>query len=137
MFTEIKELLKKISEFFEKKIPDARLSNDADGRTWFLKHIDYGDKLILEDLRKITDRKELNETFSSRYDTKKPKPRKGISAVKAEISMLYGFQKCFVQRYKGRVHFYRDDLSQKGSRTMHTAGAAHGLFEEFKKNLDA
>ena len=64
------------------------------------------------------------------------KARKGISALKAEISALYSFDKCFIQRHKGRLHFYRDDLSQKGARNMYPVGMAVGLQEEFKQNLD-
>jgi hypothetical protein len=110
--------------------------NDDRGRTWFTKAAEYKDKLILKDLKKFTDRSELNSEFVSRYKEKKPKGRKGISALKVEISALYSFNKCFVQRHKGRIHFYRDDLSQKGARNMRSVGQAMGLFTEFKKNLD-
>jgi hypothetical protein len=136
MYKKISDVLFDIADLFESSIPEARLANDFRGRTWFLKAIDYSKKLILADLRKITDSEDLNKEYRTRYKDEDPKSRKGLSAVKAEVSMLYSFKKSFVQRYKGRIHFYRDDLSQKGARVMATAGQAHGLFELFKKNLD-
>jgi hypothetical protein len=136
MYKKIADALKDLAKQFEATIPAARLKNDSAGRTWFLKAINYSKKLILEDLRKITDSEDLNKDYRTRYKDEDPKSRKGLSAIKAEVSMLYSFKKSFVQRYKGRLHFYRDDLSQKGARIMATAGQSHGLFELFKKNLD-
>jgi hypothetical protein len=136
MFKKISDVLFELADLFESTIPEARLGNDYRGRTWFLKSIDYTKKLILEDLRKITEAEKLNSEYRGRYKENDPKARKGLSALKAEIGMMYSFKKCFVQRYKGRLHFYRDDLSQKGARTMTTVGQSHGLFELFKKNLD-
>lgn len=136
MFKTINDLLKELALLFEYVIPQARKGNDARGRTWFLKAIGYTKKITLKDLRSVVDTKDLNKEYRDRYKNEEVASRKGISAIKAEISMLYSFKKSFVQRYKGRLHFYRDDLSQKGARTMATAGQAHGLFKHFKKNLD-
>jgi alpha-amylase/alpha-mannosidase (GH57 family) len=132
----LEQLMKKIAPWFEKTIPEARLSNDVEGRTWFMKDVQYTDTLKLEDLKKATDRESLNSDYKERFNQEKVKSRKGISAIKTEISALYSFNKCFVQRYKGRMHFYRDDLSQKGARNMRAAAQAMGVFNEFKKNLD-
>jgi hypothetical protein len=137
MFDTLIKLLNKFKSFFEETLPSSRLSNDSSGREWFLKHVGYEEKLTLEKMREITDRKELNTLFVQRYDETSVSAKKGISAIKTEISALYSFQKCFVQRYKGRLHFYRDDLSQKGARTLHSTGRAYGLFNELKKNLDS
>jgi hypothetical protein len=137
MFDSLISLLQKFVSLFEDKIPTARLENDSAGRKWFLEHIGYKGDLTLSKMRDITDRDALNSLFSERYDETSVQDKKGISALKVEISALYSFQKCFVQRYKGRIHFYRDDLSQKAARTMHTTGRAYGLFNEFKKNLDS
>jgi hypothetical protein len=137
MFDSLESLLGEIASFFEEEIPSKRMANDSDGRKWFLAHIGYDKELKLAALRDITDRDQLNGLYSSRFDDTSVQSRKGISALKVEISALYSFQKCFVQRYKGRLHFYRDDLSQKGARLMHNTGRAYGLFNEFKKNLDA
>jgi hypothetical protein len=136
MFDKILDLLKDFATLFEKTIPEARLKKDADGREWFLTSIGYENSLKLEDLRKVVKTQEMNQEYRARYKNEDPQSRKGISAIKAEISMLYSFKKSFVQRYKGRLHYYRDDLAQKGARTMATAGQASGLFEAFKKNLD-
>jgi hypothetical protein len=137
MFDTLLTLLNKLNSFFAVALPNKRIeSNDSEGRKWFLEHIEYKGSLTLSSLRDITDRDTLNAIFSSRYDEESVQSRKGISAVKTEISALYSFQKCFVQRYKGRLHFYRDDLSQKGARTMCATGSSYGLFNEFKKNLD-
>jgi hypothetical protein len=137
MFDTLIKLLTKLVSFFESTIPSARLSNDSSGRKWFLESIGYEEKLTLEKMREITNRKDLNDLFVERFDETSVKAKKGISAIKTEISALYSFQKCFVQRFKGRLHFYRDDLSQKGARTMHSTGRAYGLFNELKKNLDS
>lgn len=131
------ELLKKIKTWFEEKIPQKRLKNDLEGRSWFCKTIGYSDKFKLENLKKVTDRENLNNLYRSRFQVKTVKGRKGISAIKMEISMLYSFQKCFTQRYKGRMHFYRDDLSQKGKRNLCAVGQAFGIIKEFKQNLDS
>jgi hypothetical protein len=135
--TTLKKLATKLSEWIAKAIPDARVdSNDSSGRDWFLKKIEYEDKLTLEDLKEVTDRDDLNDEFRSRYKDLDPQSRKGISALKVEISALYSFNKSFVQRYKGRMHFYRDDLSQKGARNMVCVGQAMGMHNEFKQQLD-
>lgn len=138
MITKLENLIDIFASWMEQSIPTARVTNkDAEGRDWFLRTAKYDKKLILEDLRNFTDREALNSDYSDRFKETSLKSRKGISALKVEISALYGFNKCFVQRYKGRMHYYRDDLSQKGARNMCSVGQAMGLFNEFKKNLDA
>ena len=137
MVNTLKELLDKLKVWFEKDIPSARIDEkDSKGRKWILKALDYSDPLTLEKLKEFTDRSNLNSEFKERFKEKDPQSRKGISALKVEISALYSFNKCFVQRYKGRMHYYRDDLSQKGKRNMRTVSQAFTLFSEFKKNLD-
>ena len=138
MIEKLDQLLDICATWIESDIPETRLkTNDADGRPWFLTAAKYDKTLTLKDLREFTDRTSLNEEFLSRFRQEDQKGRKGISAIKVEIGLLYGFNKCFVQRYKGRMHFYRDDLSQKGARNMTAVGHSIGLFDEFKKNLDA
>jgi hypothetical protein len=132
----LEQLCEKLNTLFVDKIVQRRLSNDQQGRVWALKELDYSGPLKLESLKEHVERDSLNSQFVSRYMQKDVKARKGISALKVEISALYSFSKCFVQRYKGRMHFYRDDLSQKGKRTMREVGKALGLFKEFKQNLD-
>lgn len=134
-FDNLHDLLDTTAEWLQTSIPEARLGNDADGRRWFLAAIGYDKKLVLADLKEATDRTKLNSEFASRYKDTDPQSRKGISALKTEISALYSFNKCFVQRYKGRMHFYRDDLSQKATRTVTAMGQSYGLLEEFSNNL--
>jgi len=137
MIATLDALMNLFAEWFETTIPNSRVNDkDSEGRTWCTKAVDYKDKLTLSDLKKFTDRKDLNKDYADRYKNTDVKSRKGISALKVEISALYGFNKCFVERHKGRLHFYRDDLSQKGARNMRAVGQAMGLFAEFKKNLD-
>jgi hypothetical protein len=132
-----KKLLNILVPWFEKAIPANRLEkNDAPGRVWMLQNLGYDKTLTLADLKEYTDRSNLNSQYVGRYNNKDPKSMKGISALSAEVSKLYSFNKCFVARYKGRLHHYRDDLSQKGSRNMAAVGLAQGLFEEFKQNLN-
>lgn len=134
--TNLDELFQAMAPWFEEKIPERRLENDVAGRVWFLKAVNYTDKLILRDLREVTDREDLNKEYVERYLEEDAKKRKGVSALKVEISGLYSFTKSFVQRYKGRMHFYRDDLSQKGKRNMCNVGLAAGLLHTFRENLD-
>jgi hypothetical protein len=136
MITSLSKLLRKIDAWISKAIPDKRIDNDSDGRGWFLKSIDYSDTLKTSDLRDFVDRSDLNDSFNERYEDTNTQSRKGISALKVEISALYSFNKCFVQRYKGRIHYYRDDLSQKWVRNMYAVAQSYALFEELKKNLD-
>jgi hypothetical protein len=138
MITTFKKLIQKILPWYEQKIPDARMKNDQEGRPWFLKTIEYDqDTLKLEDLRNFVDTQDLNDLYAKRYLVTQVKEAKGLAAIRTEIGMLYAFNKCVVQRYKGRMHFYRDDLTQKAARTMSCVGQAGNLFQEFKKNLDS
>jgi hypothetical protein len=136
MINSLKVLIEKFSEWLLKTIPEKRLENDTSGRKWFTESIGYDKTFKVQDLREVTDREDLNSDYTGRYKVKDVKGRKGISAVKIEISALYSFNKCFVQRYKGRLQYYRDDLSQKGKRNMVVIKQALGAFQEFKKNLD-
>lgn len=136
MIKKFGELLKKFEVWMQTEIPVGRVAeNDATGRTWFLSSIEYTKTLKLQDLREFTDRSDLNREFVQRYLNADVKSAKGISALKVEISALYSFNKCFVQRYKGRLHYYRDDLSQKGIRNMASCAQAQSMFEEFDKNM--
>lgn len=133
----LKDLLeKKYPKWIEEKIPERRLMNDYLGRPSFLKTIEYGGNLTQDTLRTFVNRSELNSEFKARYKVDEVEKRKGISALKTEISALYSFSKCFVQRYRSRMVYYKDDLSQKGARLPHTIGQAYGLFRAFKKYLD-
>jgi hypothetical protein len=134
-FKDLNTLLVSTANWLDTDIPEARLNNDADGRKWFLSSIRYDKTLTLADLKEATNRDKLNEEFDKRYKDTSASTRKGISALKTEISALYSFNKCFVQRYKGRMHFYRDDLSQKATRTVTALGQSHALLEEFANNL--
>jgi hypothetical protein len=135
MITSLLDLYKRLKQWIQYTIPEDRLKSDIEGRKWFIYSLGYSKTLKLEDLKTVTDREELNIEYIKRYKVIDVKKRQGISALKAEISALYSFNKCFVQRYKGRLHYYRDDLSQKGTRNMVSVGQAVGLFNEFKKNL--
>lgn len=138
MIDKLEQLLDILAKWIESIVPAARVdNNDSEGRRWFLKTAEYNKTLKLQDLREFTSRKDLNSEYARRYVEKSLKAKKGVSALKVEISALYSFNKCLVERHKGRMHFYRDDLSQKGARVMCSAGQAMGLFLEFKKNLDA
>jgi hypothetical protein len=137
MYTSVDDLLSDLSDWMEKEIPEGRLENDYKGRPWFLRSIMYQGKLKLSELREVANTAILNLQFQSRYGVKSPTYRKGISALKAEISMLYSFKRSFVERYKGRLHYYCADLSQKGNRNMSAAGLSFGIFSEFRQNMDS
>ena len=132
------ELMEAIKSWYETDIPQGRVIDlDAHGRNWFLDSISWDKTLKLEDLRKATDRTQLNQEYIERFNETDPKARKGISADKLEISQLYSFNKSFVQRYKSRLQYYRDDLSQKGARNMYNVSQSMSIFKEFKQNLDS
>jgi hypothetical protein len=135
VITTIKKLNAKLAEWLETAIPGRRLANDTEGRKWFAKSIEYTDAFTLEALRQVTDREDLNDKYVERYLREGAQVKQGVSALKVEISALYSFNKCFVQRYKGRLHFYRDDLSQKGARTTVELGKTAAAHLEFAKNL--
>ena len=88
-------------------------------------------------LSKFSGKFRLGSPIEIDYKNKEVKAAKGLSSLKVEISALYSFNKCFVQRYKGRMHYYRDDLSQKVARNMASCAQAQVLFEEFDKNMTA
>jgi hypothetical protein len=136
MIKTLEELFDKLKVWVEEHIPQDRLQNDQQGRRWMVDSMPYDKELILKDLKEFTDRKQLNTEYKTAYKEKEVKSRKGISALKLEIGVLYSFNRCWVQRHKGRMHFYRDDLSQKGARVMGAVGYAAGFFKEFKKNLE-
>lgn len=136
MIKSLSALLKKFAAWMQTEIPVGRVSeNDATGRTWFLSSLEYDKTLLPKDIREYVDRKDLNKEFVKRYLNMDVKSAKGVSSIKVEISALYSFSKCFSQRYKSRIQYYRDDLSQKGARNMAACGQAQALFEAFDKNM--
>jgi hypothetical protein len=137
MYTSIDDLLGAVSTWMEDDIPAKRMKNDSEGRPWFLKNIAYSGKLTPSDLQKVVGFSDLDRRFRSTYEVKDNKSRKGISAIKAEISMLYGFRRSFVERYKGRLQYYATDMGQKGHRNMAAVGLSIGIFSEFRSNLEA
>ena len=136
MFKNLADFLAKLAALFETTIPTARLQNDTVGRTWFLKGMGYDKTLKLEDLRTVCNTDDLNKLFTERIKVDDVKSRKGISAIKHEIGAMYSLKRGVVQRHKGRLAFYRDDLSQKGKRIPYTMGREQNLYNVFKKNLD-
>jgi hypothetical protein len=129
------DLLKGVRDWFQVNIPDSRTKTSTQ-RQWFITAMKWDKTLKLADLRKATDRTQLNTDYTTRFDEEDVKARKGISAIKIEISQLYSYNKCFVQRYKTRLQYYRDDLSQKGARNMYNTWQSHAEFQELKQNLD-
>ena len=132
----LEELFTRIKVWFEIDIPDRRLANDCPGRKWYTESVGWPGDLKMATLRKATIRDALNAEYRSRFDEQFPKPRKGISALKMEISQLYSFNKCWVQRHKVRVQYQRDDLSQKGVRNMYNVWQSFTIFKKFKEKLD-
>jgi hypothetical protein len=137
MYSSIDSLLEAMSKWMEEEIPKKRLSNDKDGRPSFLTSIGYSGKLDTSSLRGIVSLQELDNKFREVNSVTDNKSRKGISAIKAEISMLYSFKRSFVERYKGRMQYYATDMGQKGNRNMAAAGLSLGIFSEFRSNLEA
>lgn len=132
----IEKLFKKIKIWFETDIPTRRLTIDTPGRLWYTDSVGWGEDFKMEPLRKATDRQGLNAEYVARFKEDMPKPRKGISALKLEISQLYSFNKGWVQRYKSRMQYYKDDLSQKKYRNMFCVWQSFAQFKKFKEYLD-
>jgi hypothetical protein len=135
----IANLLNKLTEamntFIAKEIPKS-MTTSGQPRKWFLDSVSWDKTLKMEDLRSATDRESLNGDYVSRFKVDDVKSRKGISALKIEISQLYSFNRSFIQRYQPRVQYYRADLSQKGGRTMYNVWQSVALFKTFKNKLD-
>jgi hypothetical protein len=131
----LEDLVKKFKKWLAEDIPKS-LTEQSTPRKWFLDSVDYTDKLDMENMRKATDRSELNSKFTERFKQSDPKSRKGISALKLEISQLYSFNRCFIQRYQTRIQYYRGDLSQKGARNAYQAWQSTAMFLKFKQNMD-
>lgn len=129
---ELKELFQKIKKWYEEDIPDKREQNDQQGRRWYTDSLPWDKSLKVSDLKKATDRQQLNQEYVQRWKEKKPQSRKGVSAHKLEISQLYSFNKTFVQRYKSRLRYYQDDTSQKKARIMFNVWQSFSIFDRFK-----
>ncbi len=129
---ELKELFQKIKKWYEDDIPDKREQNDKEGRRWYTDSLPWDKPLKVEDLKKATDRQQLNQEYVQRWKEEKPASRKGVSAHKLEISQLYSFNKTFVQRYKSRLRYYQDDTSQKKARIMFNVWQSFSIFDRFK-----
>lgn len=128
----LRELFEKIKKWYEEDIPDKREQNDKEGRRWYTDSIPWDKPLKVEDLKKATDRQQLNQEYVQRWKEEKPPARKGVSAHKLEISQLYSFNKTFVQRYKSRLRYYQDDTSQKKARIMYNVWQSFAIFDRFK-----
>jgi hypothetical protein len=128
----LRELFEKIKKWYEEDVPDKREQNDKEGRRWYTDSIQWDKPLKVEDLKKATDRQQLNQEYVQRWKEEKPPARKGVSAHKLEISQLYSFNKTFVQRYKSRLRYYQDDTSQKKARVMYNVWQSFAIFDRFK-----
>jgi hypothetical protein len=137
MYSSIDDLLTSMSKWMEEDVPSKRMKNDKEGRPWFLKSIGYTGTLNASSLRPVVDLSPLDLRFRAINDVKDNKSRKGISAIKAEISMLYSFKRSLIERYKGRLQYYATDMGQKGKRNMAAVGLSLGIFSEFRSNLEA
>jgi hypothetical protein len=136
-FSTIEELFKVIKVWFEEDIPEKRLNLDSEGRKWYIDVLSDITSLKSADLRKATQREDLNKEYITRYKVDTPAERKGISALKLEISQLYSFNKVLVLRHRTRVQYYKDDLSQKGARNMYTLWQSFAPFKRFKDFLNS
>jgi len=128
----LRELFEKIKKWYEEDIPDKREQNDKEGRRWYTDSLPWDKPLKVEDLKKATDRQQLNQEYVQRWKEEKPPARKGVSAHKLEISQLYSFNKTFVQRYKSRLRYYQDDTSQKKARIMFNVWQSFSIFDRSK-----
>ncbi len=137
MYSSIDDLLTAMSKWMEEDVPSKRMKNDSEGRPSFLKSIGYSGKLDAKGLQGIVSLSSLDQRFRSVDGVTSNKARKGVSAIKAEISMLYSFKRSFVERYKSRLQYYATDMGQKGNRNMAAAGLSLGIFSEFRSNLEA
>jgi len=133
----LEQLFDKIKIWFEKDIPENRLQIDSPGRLWYTDSVGWEEDFKMETLREATDRESLNSEYVTRFKEEMPKARKGISALKLEISQLYSFNKAWVQRYKSRMQYYQDDLGQKKFRNMYCVWQSFATFKQFKEYLDS
>ena len=88
---------------------------DPDSILPFLQSIGYDqESLSFADIATFFDRTALNAEYKDRFG----KGKKPYSYIQSEINFIYGMHKCVVARYKNRMGYYRDALSQKGVRTQ-------------------
>ena len=102
-----------------------------DQRGYIFSHIGYDKSLSQSDINDFFSRTELNANYQKNYNNLPVKP---YSFIQAEIDMIYSFHKSFSARYKGRLSQYRDDLSQKSTRTVQSLDNAMANFEIDRDN---
>jgi len=87
--------------------------------------------------RAFVDRSGLNKQYATQYQSQNVADKKDLVCIKVEISVLYSFLKCFVERHKSRLMYYRDDLSKKGYRVMYNVKLSEQYHTQVQQELQA
>jgi hypothetical protein len=138
--TTITDLHTLVAKWFETNIVQSRLTGDK-SRQWSTGALALpsagANTMVQAALRAFIDRSDLNAEYNSQYNKKEISDKHDLVAIKVEISVLYSFLKCFVERHKTRLMFYRDDLSQKGARIMYNVKLSEEYHNQVKQELQA
>jgi hypothetical protein len=134
--TGLTQLHSAIADWFEQNIVDSRLQQGDKSREWCTDAMGYTSPLLQAAMRAFIDRSQLNSDYTTKYKATTTAEKKNVVFDKVEISVLYSFLKCFVERHKTRLMYYRDDLSQKGARNMYSVKISEDWFNQVSQQLD-
>lgn len=128
------DVLDKLVGWLQDEQADGRLENKD--RIWALKAFEFDQELTQENLRKFVDLSKLDKEIVKRMQELDNSKRKQTLTMKYELSQMYSFLKCLVERHKTRIQYYRDDLSNKGVRIPLMLGASQDSLENLRDNLE-
>lgn len=129
------DFFKIYQDIYQVQVPAILISNEA--RKWTLEQIGFTDPLLVANLVRFIDRSALNTLFEQYYASTSPAQQKGTAMIKIAISFLYSYAKGLVSRHKTRLQIYRDDLSQKGARTMVSFAQSYRSYKAVKAIMEA
>jgi hypothetical protein len=141
--TTLPQLHAAISTWFQDQLVGSRCqstSGTSSGdktRQWATIGLGYKDKLIQSAMRAFVDRSQLNKDYNTKYNSPNSQDKKSVVLDKIEITTLYSFLKCFVERHKTRLMYYRDDLSQKGARNMYSVKISEDWWTQVRQELQS
>lgn len=98
----------------------------------FLKSLEYTEDLTTANILSFFDRKALNDEYKESYKT----GESSYSHVQLEINHIYSFHKSFALRFKSRLGYYRDALSQKQVHARLSTNYAMATFAKEKEKAE-
>lgn len=124
----IQELIQKFQDWAKGKIVKLRVENKEQGYTFHAKAIGFDKELTLGEFQNFFTRKKLNDEYMKRFKNTDIPSKQACAWYQTEINMFYSYHKCFAMRHRGRLEYYRSDLSQKGARAYSTINIGMARF---------